>query len=108
MANDVYLLAAHYNIGNQPGMNVWHFRANEDASEQPDYAAEQLILGWKATLETPWLLCLPADVECIGYKARRVNNGGGPTVVKPQAASPGDRTGHFSAGAIGPCLIWGY
>lgn len=108
MALDVYSLQIHYNIAGQYGMNVFHFQSNIDSGDNPDGIAKFLIQSWKGNLETPWLLCVPSDVALIGYKAKRVNSGGGPTVIQPQSGSNGDRAGHISTSGIGPCFIWGY
>lgn len=108
MARDIYSLQLHYKIGPQPGMNVLHFAEDTESSANPDVGAQGCMAAFDTQIKTIWLACLPDDVELIGYKARRVNNGGGPGVVQPITAEAGTRTGGFSAGAIGPCMIWSY
>jgi hypothetical protein len=108
MASDIIQLSAFMVLGGQPAQNVWHFRGAVAPDPNPDTEAQKCINGWRGTIETAWLLCMPGDVVVHGYKARRVNNGGGPTVILPTPGVVGSRTPGFSAGAIGPCLIWGY
>lgn len=108
MANDIYSLQMYYRFGGQPGMNVLHMESPLTSSTQPDDDARELIEGWIADIQDDWLACLCAGVTLIGYKARRVNNGGGPTVTQPISGAVGTRTGFFSAGAIGPCIVVGY
>lgn len=108
MARDIYALQLHYEIGPQPGMNVLHFAEDTEASANPDVGAQGCMAAFDTQIKTLWLDCLPEDVLLIGYKARRVNNGGGPGIVQPIAGEAGTRTGNFSAGAIGPCMIWSY
>jgi len=108
MARDVYQLGIYYRIGPQPGMNVLHFAEDTEDSPNPDVGAHGLCAAFVTQLSTEWLACLPDDVEILGVKARRVNNGGGPGISVPTSGLVGTRTGQFSAGAIGPCLIWSY
>lgn len=108
MARDIFQLNIHYAIGPQPGMNVFHFAGDPTPTDNPDVAAQALIAGWIATMNTNWLALLSEHVLVIGYKCKRVNNGGGPGITEPVTATAGTRPGEFSAGAIGPCLIWSY
>lgn len=108
MAQDIYYLGIFYSIGPQPGMNVVHMQSPDTASTQPDAAADELIAGWIADIQTDWLLCLSESVKILGYKSRRVNNGGGPTVTVPITGGDGSRTPGFGASGIGPVTIIGY
>jgi len=108
MAHDVYEMGIYYTIGPQPGMNVFHFRSSEEASANPDIGAAACITGWGLTLGDLWLDCLPTFVAIIGFKARRVNNLGGPGIALPQESVAGTRSGDmFTSGNTGT-IIWNY
>lgn len=108
MAADIHMLGLHYNCGFQPAMNVLHFISTVDSSTDPDQDSAELVDAFIATIQPALLACLPENVQLIGYKARRINNTGGPTYSAPIAGGTGTRPGLFSAGAIGPCINWGY
>lgn len=108
MARDIYQIQLHHRVGPQPGMCVMHFAEDTDSSPNPDVGAQGCIAAWDTVIKPLWLPCIPEDVVLIGYKARRVNNGGGPGIVHPITGGEGERTGNFSAGAIGPTLVWAY
>jgi hypothetical protein len=108
MARDLYELGVYYNIGPQPGMNVFHFASDEEASDNPDVGAAAVIAGWQHDIETEWLACLPNWVAIIGYKARRINNLGGPGVAIPQPSVAGARTGDMFTSGNTATIIWNY
>jgi len=109
MANMVVQLQLHYKIGPQPGMNVLHFLADVGVGvTDVDSITLDCITAFEGSIKTAWMNCLPEDVFLLGYKARRVSPSGGPTVTKVLTSTPGGRSGNFSAGSIGPCLIVGY
>lgn len=109
MASDIIQLQVHYQIGPQPGMNVFHFRNTSSVEDpDPDTEAAHLHDGFRAQVEPALLDCIPEATAILGYKIRRVNNGGGPTVIAPIGVVNGTRPGEFSAGSVGPCLIWAY
>lgn len=108
MAKTLIALQLFYIVGNQPAINVLHFRSVDEPSENdPDTEAKAVITAWIDSKEDEWMACLPAGTKLIGYKARQINNGGGPTVSKPRNI-PGTRTGEMSTSGIGPCIIWGF
>jgi len=108
MARDVYQLGLYYSIGPQPGMNVLHFAEDTEESPNPDVNAQGCIAGFITTIQDAWMACLPESVILLGYKARRVNNGGGPGISQPTPEVSGSRGDEFSSSAIGPCNIWSY
>jgi hypothetical protein len=108
MASDVYSLGVYYNISLQPGMSVFHFKADEENSANPDNDAHLLIQGFIDTLEDLWLACIPASVGLLGYKARRVNNSGGPGISVARSEKVGARGDEFASAAVGPTLVWSY
>jgi len=107
MADDVHSFNIFYDVGGQPAMNALHFACELEASTTPQVDSQELIAAFRDDAEDLWKACIPEGVTILGYKARRINNGGGPTVVLPRGI-PGGRTGDFSASSIGPCLIWSY
>lgn len=103
---DVYSLVIFANCCNQPVENVLHFRDDNSNGTTPQIQAEDLVTIWEADFESEWLDCLPDNYELIGYKARRVNNTGGPTFQKPKTGN-GTR-GDAGSSALGPCVISSY
>lgn len=108
MGRDVYSLGIFYAIGPQPGMNVLHFAEDTEESENPDVNAQGCIAGFMEEIEEAWLATIPADTRILGYKCRRVNNGGGPGISQPRPGVTGTRTGVFSVSGIGPVHVWSY
>lgn len=108
MARDIYQLAIHYNVGPQRALNVLHFAEDTENTPNPDVMAHACIAGFVTDLQPNWLACLTESTAIIGYKARRINNGGGPGIAVAAPTLQGTRTGHMSAGAVGPCLVWSY
>jgi len=108
MPRDIFQLQLHHRIGPQPGMCALHFAEDTEDTANPDISAHGCIAAFDTEVKSLWLACIPEDAILIGYKCRRVNNGGGPGIVLPITGGEGTRTGHFSAGAIGPALIWSY
>lgn len=106
MANDAYQLIIGANLAGQPVENVLHFDSGVEASPNPEDVNQLLQDAWDADFETPFLACLPDNYTVIGYKIRRVNNGGGPALVTiAAAATTGARGADAEDSAIGPCLI---
>lgn len=108
MAADVISLAIYFDLGPQPAQTVLHFRSSEENDPNPDVEAQACIAAFLTEVETLYLACIPSDVYLKGYKARRINNGGGPSITVIAGPEPGTRAGSFSVGAAGPCLVWGY
>lgn len=89
MANDVHQLIMAGFCSGQHFETVQHFEANVSMSADPVTVSDQLIAGFAVNVETSMLALMSDDAAIIGYKAKRINNGGGPTVMAPQAAAPG-------------------
>ncbi len=104
MANDLYQLVILTTGGGQPMANVLHFESNVAMSSTPVTDAQHLVSAWQAGPESHFLDLLSSDVFLVGYKAKRVNNGGGATFASPQASIPGNDTGGFGASATGAIL----
>lgn len=89
MANDVHQIIGAGFLNGQHFEIVQHFEANVAMSADPVLVSNNLISGWKSVVEPELLNMCSNELSMIGYKAKRVNNGGGPTVLLPQAAVPG-------------------
>lgn len=93
MANDVHQLIM---VGNSAGEffeTVQHFEASQSMSADPVTASNNLIAGFIANVQGPLLDVMAADTSIVGYKSKRVNNGGGPTVMFPITPVPGNVAG---------------
>jgi len=90
MANDVHQLIAAGFLNGQHFELVQHFEANVASSADPVIGSNNLISGFQGSVEQPMLDLCSDELTIIGYKAKRVNNGGGPTVMVPQSAVPGN------------------
>jgi len=93
MANDVYRLIVVGQSAGQFYENVLHFKNAATSDPDPTTAAANLITAFKANVQDPLADCMAADSSITGYKAKRVNNGGSPTVAVPQTAVPGTVSG---------------
>jgi len=89
MANDVHQLIIAGFCSGQHWECVQHFEANVAVAMDPVVGSNNLISGFKSSCEGFLTDIMSEDCAIIGYKANRVNNGGGPTVMSPQAAVPG-------------------
>lgn len=89
MANDVYQLIIVGNCAGEFFETVQHYESGVSGGIDPAGSALHLIDGFQANVETSLQGVLAEDVNITGYKAKRVNNGGGPTVLRPIVAVPG-------------------
>lgn len=108
MGMDCYDLEIYWGAYGENMQNSLHFREIDvEDDPDPDNRADEIITGFKATIEAALLLCVCDEVDLIGYKCKRINNGGGPSVSSP-SPNTGGRTGPLSDTGMGPCVIWGY
>ena len=105
MANDLFELVVLGNVAGQPVENVLHFEGDSDSMDDPIGATQALHDAWEADVQSAYLACLPDNYTNTGRRARRVNNGGGNTVVVT-ANDPGTRTGSSDLAVAGPCMIF--
>jgi hypothetical protein len=105
MANDVYQLTILGTSGGEFYETVQNFQSQVASSTTPMTSAENMIAGWQAHLESDYLDCLPDSVFISGYKCKRINNGGGPTVMTPITPVPGTRPNPTTVACIGPCIV---
>jgi len=108
MANDVLQLVIAGRVAGQFWESVQHYQSNVDTGPNPVGLATNLIAGWRANVEGAFADCLATDADIIGYKAKRVNNGGGPVVMTPIAAFSGSFTGTSATSATAGVVITAY
>jgi hypothetical protein len=106
MAFDCYQMLIGANLAGQPCENVIHFVTDDSDNPNPQIVNNNVYDMWVADFETPWLDCLPDNYSLIGYKIKRVNNGGGPALVKvSNPPGAGTRGANADESAVGPVII---
>jgi hypothetical protein len=105
MANDVYEFIAQGTCAGQFWETVQHYQSNVDSSPDPVSQADNLITGFRTNVEAAMLDCLAGDVFITGYKSRRVNNGGSPTVMRPITPATGTVSGTSATSATSACIV---
>jgi len=90
MANDVYQLIMRGQSGGQFWETVQHYQSGVASAANPVSAANNLIEGFINTVQELILAILSEEASITGYTAKRVNNGGSPSVLHPLVAVPGD------------------
>jgi len=108
MANDVYQLVMRGNCAGQFWETVQHYQSGVSTAADPVVAALNLIDGFQAAVETNILSVLAADNELTGYSAKRVNNGGSPTVMTPITPVAGGVAGTSATSAIAYLIVSEY
>jgi hypothetical protein len=89
MANDVHRLVIAFTAGGQFFENVLAFQANVTVSTTPEADSSALIAAFIGTMETPLMACLSVDTTLLAYKAKRLNNTGGPSTILPRSGVVG-------------------
>lgn len=84
MAQDVYLLDVIGTTAGEYNECVIACQGAMSSSTTPQADAAALISAWTSTVQPLWVSCVATDYSLAGYKARRVNNGGGPTASQQQ------------------------
>jgi len=90
MANDVYQLVMRGNSRGQFWETIQHYQAGVASAANPVAAATNLIDGFRGDVEDKITAMMSEECEITGYTAKRVNNGGSPSVLEPISAVPGD------------------
>lgn len=107
MANDVYQLNIIGNAEGQLWESVIHFQSGVANASNPLNAANHLILAFQGTPQTALADCMGDDTSITGYKAKRVNNTGGPQFLNPTSPVAGNFGGTCSiASASGVILSY--
>lgn len=85
--NDVYQLNIAYQMDGEFMENVLHYQDTASGvSTNPEAQAGALVSAFQTSVQAAMLGCLPTTLQVLGYRARRVNNTGGPTYVLPTPA----------------------
>jgi hypothetical protein len=109
MGVDVHQLNIIADVGGEYCENVLHFNGANANSVDPEGDSEGLITAWQTTFEDAWLAMCPSDYSLAGYKAKRVNNTGGPSYVQPVIVdTPGTLPTATFVGSCGPLIIANY
>lgn len=80
---DVFQLSIVYTGGGEYMECVQHFLSSNVVSSTPAADALALMAGFVGNVQGTMLNCWYPDVTLIGYRSKRVNNGGGPQVIQP-------------------------
>src|SRR5258708_7185772 len=108
MANDVLEFSIVGSVAGEPTEVILHFEGDAANAADPTTLAEQAIPAIQTVWETDFVAALPDDYTLIGYKARRVNNTGGPTVALPVPGVTGGRGANSVSSGQGPVVILNY
>lgn len=108
MANDVYQVNVIGSVANEYVENVWHFESSALNSVTPGADAAALLTALQSSVQTPFLACLPDDYELGGYKAKRVNNTGGPSAVLLAGGAAGAIGATSAVSGEGAVITCGY
>jgi len=90
MANDVYQLVIRGNCRGQFWETIQHYQAGVASAANPVAAANNLIAGFRSDVEAFVLAMQSEECEILGYTAKRINNGGSPSVLEPITPVQGD------------------
>jgi hypothetical protein len=106
MANDVMEVQVFGSLAGEPVLNVLHYQSDSMLADDDIIdGLNDFVTTFQTFFQTPWLGLLPDDYMLIGYKARRVNNGGSPH-VSLAVGEPGATGFGCETSAIGPCIVW--
>lgn len=105
MANDVYQLTMIGTCAGEFWETVQHWQSGVAASADPVGTADALITAFIATPQGTLLDCMAADTFVSGYKCKRVNNGGSPTVLHPQTPVAGTEAGTSATSGTAMCIV---
>lgn len=105
MANDVYQLSILGSSAGQFFENVQHFASNETSGSDPVAAAAALVSGWIGNILAPYVDCLCVDSNVSGFKAKRINNGGGPMYATAMTPEPGVVAGTSATSATASLMM---
>ena len=105
MANVVYQLIVVGQSAGQFFENVLHFKNGLTSDPDPTTAAQNLIDGFIQNVQDSLLDCMCLDSSITGFKAKRVNNGGSPTIAFPQTPAPGTVSGTSATSATASLIV---
>lgn len=108
MANDVVQVQIVGSVAGEPAECVLHFQYDGTAGNTPTPSVTALVNVLASSFNAIWLAALPDDYQLVGYKAKRVNNTGGPSSAKPTPGAVGTRGATSISSGQGPVIIWNY
>lgn len=108
MANDVLEFSIVGAVAGEPAEMILHFEGDAANAGDPVTLAQQAIPAIQTVWQADLMAALPDDFVLAGYKARRVNNTGGPTAALPVAGINGGRGANSVSSGQGPVLILNY
>lgn len=107
MADDVYQLQIKGQAGGQFVENVLYFQGAKSNSVTPEADANALVNAFISGVMPSYLGCMPTDYSSGGFRAKRVNNTGGPSQVVVYS-QPGTGAAQTFSQAQGACCIGDY
>lgn len=108
MANDVYQLVMRGNCAGQFWETIQHYASQVDTAADLVSVASRLIQGFRGNVENFVAALLAADNSITSYSAKRVNNGGSPTVMLPITPVVGAVAGTSATSAIAYLIVSEY
>lgn len=108
MANDVYQLQIIASVAGEFVENVLNFVSTELDGANPGASAAAFLLEWQADNQVAWLAAVSSDYELGGYKAKRVNNTGGPEAVLLAGGAAGTFPSPSAVSGLGAVLTAAY
>lgn len=108
MANDVYELIILGTCADEFFECVQHYESGVSGAPNPVAVASNLIAAWKLGSESAMADLMGDDSAITGYKSKRVNNGGSPTVMLPQTPVAGTIASTSATSATASCIVSSY
>ena len=108
MAKDVYSLVMRGTCSGEFWETIQHYESSNTSAVDPVTAASNLIAGFRSNVEPDINAIQAADNFVTGYSAKRVNNGGSPTVMLPIAPVAGAVAGTSATCALAYLIVGEY
>jgi len=105
---DVFQLVIHGTCAGELFENVQHWQSSITSSSDPVSLAAELITAFRASAEGPMLDMMSGDTFITGYKCKRVNAGGSPTVMLPITPVAGTASGTSATSSTATCIVTRY
>jgi len=107
--NDVYLLTVAAKATGQWVNNTFHFQQLDDGLPDPWQQAQDLCSAFQTNFQEAWLALFAVDYVLLGYRAKRVATGGGPSYTAPGGSVTGTVSDTMAmTSAVGGVLVWPY
>jgi len=108
MATDVYQLVVRGTCAGEFWETVQHYKTSVTGAIDPVTTAGRLIEGFRNNVMDLLTVIRAADSYVTGFSAKRVNNGGSPTVMLPIVPVPGDVGGTSASSALAYLIVSEY